>query len=70
MFEDDWEQLVSYLARLEAESMHIIREAVAPAENPVMLSSIGTASTVMLHLARKVPRRGGRRSGPEIDCAR
>lgn len=53
MFEDDWEQLVSYLARLEAESMHIIREAVAQAENPVMLYSIGKDSTVMLHLARK-----------------
>jgi sulfate adenylyltransferase subunit 2 len=44
---------VSYLARLEAESMHIIREAVAQAENPVMLYSIGKDSTVMLHLARK-----------------
>ena len=53
MFEDDWEPLVSYLARLEAESMHIIREAVAQAENPVMLYSIGKDSTVMLHLARK-----------------
>ena len=44
---------MSYLARLEAESMHIIREAVAQAENPVMLYSIGKDSTVMLHLARK-----------------
>ncbi|MSY08748.1 MAG: phosphoadenosine phosphosulfate reductase family protein, partial [Actinobacteria bacterium] len=33
--------------------MHIIREAVAQAENPVMLYSIGKDSTVMLHLARK-----------------
>lgn len=53
LFEYDWEPLVSYLARLEAESMHIIREAVAQAENPVMLYSIGKDSTVMLHLARK-----------------
>ena len=53
LFKNDWEQLVSYLARLEAESMHIIREAVAQAENPVMLYSIGKDSTVMLHLARK-----------------
>ncbi|ARU31003.1 sulfate adenylyltransferase small subunit [Sulfuriferula sp. AH1] len=42
-----------HLARLEAESIHIIREAVAEAENPVMLYSIGKDSTVMLHLARK-----------------
>ena len=44
---------MSYLARLEAESIHIIREAVAQADNPVMLYSIGKDSTVMLHLARK-----------------
>lgn len=42
-----------HLARLEAESIHIIREAVAEAENPVMLYSIGKDSAVMLHLARK-----------------
>jgi len=53
IFDHEWERLVSYLARLEAESMHIIREAVAQAENPVMLYSIGKDSTVMLHLARK-----------------
>jgi len=53
IFDYDWKRLVSYLARLEAESMHIIREAVAQAENPVMLYSIGKDSTVMLHLARK-----------------
>ena len=39
--------------RLEAESIHIIREAVAEAENPVMLYSVGKDSSVMLHLARK-----------------
>ena len=39
--------------RLEAESIEIIREAVANAHNPVMLYSIGKDSSVMLHLARK-----------------
>ena len=38
---------------LEAESIEIIREAVATARNPVMLYSIGKDSSVMLHLARK-----------------
>jgi sulfate adenylyltransferase subunit 2 len=42
-----------HLKRLEAESIHIIREAVAEAENPVMLYSVGKDSGVMLHLARK-----------------
>lgn len=42
-----------YLKRLEAESIHIIREAVAEADNPVMLYSVGKDSSVMLHLARK-----------------
>ena len=42
-----------HLARLEAESIHILREAVAEAENPVMLYSVGKDSAVMLHLARK-----------------
>lgn len=41
------------LRRLEAESVYIIREAVAEAENPVMLYSIGKDSSVLLHLARK-----------------
>jgi sulfate adenylyltransferase subunit 2 len=41
-----------HLRRLEAESIHIIREAVAEAENPVMLYSVGKDSSVMLHLAR------------------
>lgn len=42
-----------HLKRLEAESIRIIREAVAEAQNPVMLYSIGKDSSVMLHLARK-----------------
>ncbi|MGF1550063.1 MAG: sulfate adenylyltransferase subunit CysD [Sphingomonadaceae bacterium] len=41
------------LQRLEAESIFIIREAVAEAERPVMLYSVGKDSSVMLHLARK-----------------
>lgn len=45
--------MTPHLKRLEAESIHIIREAVAEAENPVMLYSIGKDSSVMLHLARK-----------------
>jgi sulfate adenylyltransferase subunit 2 len=43
----------SYLAGLEAESIEIIREAVALADKPVMMYSIGKDSSVMLHLARK-----------------
>ncbi len=46
------EQL-THLQRLEAESIHIMREVVAEAENPVMLYSIGKDSAVMLHLAVK-----------------
>ena len=42
-----------HLKRLESESIHIIREAVAEACNPVMLYSVGKDSSVMLHLARK-----------------
>lgn len=41
------------MKQLEAESIEIIREAVATASNPVMLYSIGKDSGVMLHLARK-----------------
>jgi sulfate adenylyltransferase subunit 2 len=43
----------SHLQRLEAESIHIMREVVAEARRPVMLYSIGKDSAVMLHLARK-----------------
>jgi sulfate adenylyltransferase subunit 2 len=45
--------LPRHLARLEAESIAIIREVVAEFRNPVMLYSIGKDSSVMLHLARK-----------------
>jgi sulfate adenylyltransferase subunit 2 len=44
---------LTHLQRLEAESIHIMRELVAEAANPVMLYSIGKDSSVMLHLARK-----------------
>jgi sulfate adenylyltransferase subunit 2 len=44
---------LSHLQRLEAESIHIMREAVAESERPVMLYSVGKDSGVMLHLARK-----------------
>ncbi len=44
---------LTHLERLEAESIHIMREAVAESERPVMLYSIGKDSGVMLHLARK-----------------
>ena len=44
---------LTHLERLEAESIHILREVVAEAENPVMLYSIGKDSAVMLHLALK-----------------
>jgi sulfate adenylyltransferase subunit 2 len=44
---------LTHLQRLEAESIHIIREVVAETENPVMLYSIGKDSAVMLHLALK-----------------
>ena len=44
---------LSHLDRIEAESLYIIREVMAHAENPVMLYSVGKDSAVMLHLARK-----------------
>jgi len=44
---------LSHLKRLEAESIHIIREVAAEFRNPVMLYSIGKDSSVMLHLAMK-----------------
>ncbi len=50
-----WNQTehLTHLDRLEAESIHIIREVMAEAHNPVMLYSVGKDSAVMLHLARK-----------------
>jgi sulfate adenylyltransferase subunit 2 len=44
---------LTHLDRLEAESIHIMRETVAEADRPVMLYSIGKDSAVMLHLAKK-----------------
>ena len=44
---------LTHLQRLEAESIHIMREVVAESDKPVMLYSIGKDSAVMLHLARK-----------------
>ncbi len=44
---------LTHLQRLEAESIHILREVVAECERPVMLYSIGKDSAVMLHLATK-----------------
>jgi len=44
---------LSYLDRLEAEAIDVMREVVAQAERPVLLYSIGKDSSVLLHLARK-----------------
>jgi sulfate adenylyltransferase subunit 2 len=47
------ERKLTHLRQLEAESIHVIREAAAEFENPVMLYSIGKDSSVMVHLAMK-----------------
>ena len=44
---------LTHLQRLEAEAIHIMREVVSEAENPLMLYSVGKDSAVMLHLAKK-----------------
>jgi sulfate adenylyltransferase subunit 2 len=44
---------LSHLRRLEAESMHILREVASEFEKPVMLYSVGKDSSVMLRLAQK-----------------
>ncbi len=44
---------LTHLERLEAESIHIMREVAAEAEKPVMLYSVGKDSAAMLHVARK-----------------
>lgn len=44
---------MTHLERLEAESIHILREVVAECDRPVMMYSVGKDSAVMLHLARK-----------------
>ncbi len=46
-------KMLGHLERLEAESIHIMREVVATCDNPVMLYSIGKDSSVLLHLALK-----------------
>jgi sulfate adenylyltransferase subunit 2 len=46
-------QAISHLDLLEAESIHIFREAAAQFRKPVLMYSIGKDSTVLLHLARK-----------------
>lgn len=51
---DQTKQALSpHLKRLEAESIHMLREAVAEGEKPVMLYTPGKSSSVMVHLARK-----------------
>jgi sulfate adenylyltransferase subunit 2 len=45
--------ILTHLQRLEAEAIHIFREAAAEAERPVMLYSAGKDSSVLLHVARK-----------------
>jgi sulfate adenylyltransferase subunit 2 len=47
------ERKISHLKTLEAESIHILREAAAEFSRPVMLYSIGKDSSVMLRLAQK-----------------
>ena len=47
------EHYISQLRQLEAEAIHIFRDAVSQFENPVLLYSIGKDSSVLLHLARK-----------------
>src|SRR5690349_6179188 len=44
---------LSVLRRLEAESIHILREVAAEFERPVIMYSIGKDSSVLIHLARK-----------------
>jgi sulfate adenylyltransferase subunit 2 len=44
---------LTHLQQLEAESIYIIREAMAECSNPVLLYSIGKDSAVLLHLAMK-----------------
>ena len=46
-------KILNHLERLEAESIHIMREVVAEARKPVMLYSLGKDSSVMLELARR-----------------
>jgi sulfate adenylyltransferase subunit 2 len=45
--------MLDHLAKLESESIHVIREVVAESERPVLLYSVGKDSAVLLHLALK-----------------
>ena len=47
------EHRLSHLDRLEAESIHILREVASEFRNPVMLYSVGKDSSVLLHLLLK-----------------
>jgi sulfate adenylyltransferase subunit 2 len=49
----NWRLLHIRLRRLEAEAIHIMREAIAEFTNPVMLYSIGKDSSALLHIAQK-----------------
>lgn len=49
----DIDMNLTHLQKLEAESIHIIREVAAEFDKPVMLYSVGKDSAVLLHLARK-----------------
>lgn len=49
----NWRNQNIRLSHLEAEAIHIVREAVAEFRNPVMLYSIGKDSSAMLHIAQK-----------------
>src|SRR5690606_40173803 len=46
-------EILSHLDRLEAESIHILREVAAEFRNPVMMYSVGKDSSVLLHLLVK-----------------
>ncbi|MEO9635767.1 MAG: sulfate adenylyltransferase subunit CysD [Parasphingorhabdus sp.] len=46
-------RILTHLERLEAEAIHIMREVMADAKNPVMMYSVGKDSAVLLHLAKK-----------------
>src|SRR5690606_38050241 len=46
-------QVLSHLDRLEAESIHILREVASEFQNPVMMYSVGKDSSVLLHLLVK-----------------
>jgi len=48
----NWRRNHIRLRRLEAEAIHIMREAVAEFRNPVMLYSVGKDSSAMLHIAQ------------------